>query len=252
MMLYSFVLCVSFFGDAPANEPGKSARADSPSAQKAETPPLRLEKRGKDRPMPRTATSDKKTSKQEQPVDKPSPTDRPAQDLDRDLLEKLEHGRAPDQDDNPLLRIGAKMRSIEDRLFRIEPPDATIDLQKQVLADLDELLKKSQRGGRSSSSKQEKQARQPNPAEQPQAGQKQGQQGNPNSNKPAQAAGRGQAQGERLAKGDEQKDVWGHLSAMLRQEMSQYAKDQFLEKYRDLLEQYYATIAAKSRRSNTE
>jgi hypothetical protein len=44
----------------------------------------------------------------------------------------------------------------------------------------------------------------------------------------------------------EVKDVWGHLSELMREEMSQYAKEGFLEKYREMLEQYYSTIATRS------
>lgn len=44
------------------------------------------------------------------------------------------------------------------------------------------------------------------------------------------------------------KDVWGHLPEALRLEMDQYAREQFMGKYRDLLKQYYTTIAEKGRR----
>src|SRR5262249_32979279 len=45
------------------------------------------------------------------------------------------------------------------------------------------------------------------------------------------------------------KDVWGHLPETLRQEMNQYAREQFMPKYGDLLKQYYATSAEKGRRN---
>lgn len=44
------------------------------------------------------------------------------------------------------------------------------------------------------------------------------------------------------------KDVWGHLPEALRQEMSQYTREQFMAKYNELLKQYYATIAEKGRK----
>ena len=45
------------------------------------------------------------------------------------------------------------------------------------------------------------------------------------------------------------KDVWGHLPETLRAEMNAYAsREEFMAKYRDLLKQYYTTIAEKGQR----
>jgi len=44
------------------------------------------------------------------------------------------------------------------------------------------------------------------------------------------------------------KDIWGHLPETLRQEMTQYTREQFMPKYNELLKQYYATIAEKGRK----
>jgi hypothetical protein len=45
------------------------------------------------------------------------------------------------------------------------------------------------------------------------------------------------------------KDIWGHLPETLRAEMNAYAsREQFMAKYRDLLKQYYTTIAEKGQR----
>ena len=46
------------------------------------------------------------------------------------------------------------------------------------------------------------------------------------------------------------KDIWGHLPESMRQEMSQYTREQFMAKYNDLLKQYYATIAEKGRKQS--
>jgi hypothetical protein len=42
------------------------------------------------------------------------------------------------------------------------------------------------------------------------------------------------------------KETWGHLPETLRQDVDQYAQEQFMAKYRALIEQYYATVAEKA------
>jgi hypothetical protein len=49
---------------------------------------------------------------------------------------------------------------------------------------------------------------------------------------------------------DVYKDVWGHLPEALRNEMSAYSREEFMAKYKDVLKQYYATIAEKGRKKN--
>ena len=39
------------------------------------------------------------------------------------------------------------------------------------------------------------------------------------------------------------KEVWGHLPDKLRQQVTQYYKEQFMPKYSDLLKQYYSSLA---------
>ena len=43
------------------------------------------------------------------------------------------------------------------------------------------------------------------------------------------------------------KQVWGHLPEKLRQQMSQYYKEQFMPRYNDLLRQYYASLAEREK-----
>lgn len=43
------------------------------------------------------------------------------------------------------------------------------------------------------------------------------------------------------------KHVWGHLPERLRQQMSQYYKEQFMPKYSDMLRQYYASLAEREK-----
>lgn len=43
------------------------------------------------------------------------------------------------------------------------------------------------------------------------------------------------------------KQVWGHLPEKLRQQMSQYYKEQFMPKYGELLRQYYSNLAEREK-----
>jgi len=43
------------------------------------------------------------------------------------------------------------------------------------------------------------------------------------------------------------KQVWGHLPERLRQQMSQYYKEQFMPKYSDMLRQYYSSLAEREK-----
>lgn len=44
------------------------------------------------------------------------------------------------------------------------------------------------------------------------------------------------------------KDIWGHLPESKRAEMDAYAREKFMPKYSELIKQYYATLAEKSRK----
>jgi hypothetical protein len=43
------------------------------------------------------------------------------------------------------------------------------------------------------------------------------------------------------------KDIWGHLPETLRQEVDHYYRDQFMPRYRELLQQYYTRLAERER-----
>lgn len=46
------------------------------------------------------------------------------------------------------------------------------------------------------------------------------------------------------------KDVWGHLPDKMRQEMDLYFREQFMPRYSDLLRQYYSSLAERERKSS--
>jgi uncharacterized coiled-coil protein SlyX len=257
-MSWLFVACLIAADDGGRHPLPKPAATADVKEQKSQ-PPVRLrragkEKEGSERKAPGVSSKDTAPPKAEPTAPPPKET-RKESDLDRQLLKQLGkdlEATDPEEQEAPLLRIGQRMRTVEERLARLDGSEETTAIQKKIIDDLDELLKQLQQSGQCNSQSQSKSQKKPNEPQKSQAQSKPAAgQAQPKAARPATEAGRGTAERERFAKVLEDKNVWGHLSDMLRQEMSQYAKEQFLEKYRDLLEQYYSTIAEKSR-SKTE
>jgi len=48
------------------------------------------------------------------------------------------------------------------------------------------------------------------------------------------------------------KAIWGHLVSGQRAEMDSYARDKFMERYDELIRQYYSTLSERSRRGNPD
>ena len=46
------------------------------------------------------------------------------------------------------------------------------------------------------------------------------------------------------------KQVWGHLPEQMRQQMTQYYREQFVSKYGDLLRQYYSSLSERNKPAN--
>lgn len=164
---------------------------------------------------------------------------------------------AGDQDD-PLARVGRRMRSVEERLLRRAGGDETTDMQQQIVADLDELLKQMSRrrsgGGKSNRPSPERQGSRrsrPEPGgEEPSEGganrSGSGGQGAPGDS-PAQDATDALANraAERPDPANRQellKDLWGHLPERVREQMLQASMDEFLPKYQLLIEEYFKRL----------
>lgn len=244
---------------AAAAEKEKTAEKATPSASDKDAPkppretkaPVRLKR-------DRGAAKEKGNKKDEAPpvepgrnIPKPGAEGDKPSDLDKQVLDDL--GGNPegvDDEEDPLLRAGKRMRDVEGRLARQDSTRSTRELQQKIVADLDTLLKKPPPSSKNSSKKQKQKPRD-NRAEkkQPKTSQQLAEkQSRQDGRQPTDRVGPSRDAREQFSPTPEVKDIWGHLGAALRQEMSQYAREAFLEKYRDLLEQYYATIAEKGRR----
>jgi hypothetical protein len=167
----------------------------------------------------------------------------------------------PPQDEAAILaRLSRNLQACEDRLAKNDAGATTRGIQQEVLHEIDSLIKDKQRprqpGQQQSSSGDAKAQSKSPPSPQPPFPQDQltkskspRRQETPKNPGPNGGEGRRKPREEGATKiADLYKDVWGHLPEKLRQEMDQYAREQFMAKYTDLLRQYYATIAEKGHR----
>ena len=169
--------------------------------------------------------------------------------LRQDLIEGEDVG---EPQENELSRIARHMRQVQQLIEDKQVSTDTQQLQKDIVAELDALIKKlqqqkqkSQSSSSSSSSGSNSQVNQPD--QQPDQGQQ-----NP-GNKPAtnseerlgqqDATAADQAALEALIK-----QVWGHLPDRARQEMQNAAVEEFLPKYQELIEDYYRRLAEETPR----
>lgn len=183
------------------------------------------------------------------------------EDLLKDLGENLD-GVEQQESEDPLMRAGQRMRTAEEQLARLDGEGAlkqTRSLQDLILQDLEKVLEQKQNNNNQNNQdknknkdkeKQKQKQRQQQQMQQQMAQQQQQQQQQlqrSQQNEPAERAMKGRVQKENLGRDPEVKDVWGHLGTLFRDEMSQHAKENFLPKYREQLEQYYSRIAEESR-----
>jgi hypothetical protein len=261
-----------------------------------------------DEPPVRLKKKDKPAAAKEEPPKPPMKTE-PAKEK-KPIIKEKKNGdeqpnepEQPEKDEQEVLNHALKgSRSAEERLAKADASDATQQLQRDVLKDLESLLEDSRRGQQGGSQDQAQSQQQDQQNQQGDKGQQKGSQGKPKS-QPGQggaSGGKGRQKGQQQArhwrrgrdnrvgrgkgtgnaekgqddpmpsdntannggkqpggggKGGEQatnlaevyKDIWGELPKSLRQEMNAYSREEFMAKYKDVLKQYYATIAEKGR-----
>lgn len=168
---------------------------------------------------------------------------RPIAPGDDELMKSLEKKSVPAEDEeSPLLRVGQRMRDVQERLAKADPGDETQGLQRGIVEDIDTLIEQLKKAGAESSKKSQQKRNTSNPsAKQQQQGQP-NQASEPNENdvtfKPGQASDERLKANERLVRA-----IWGHLPEKLREEMQQAFKEADLPKYRPLIDQYFKAIA---------
>jgi hypothetical protein len=168
----------------------------------------------------------------------------------RELLREL-GAAAASEDENPLLDIARQMRHVEGLIAENESGPGTQGLQGRIVARLDELIKQARsccKKCASSQSSPKVAARQK--VSQPKKKQTQGR------GKPTQKAATdpvtqpGKSEPGRLTL-DQMKElvksVWGELPETQREQMLQWAGEEFLPKYELLIELYFRRLAEKRR-----
>jgi outer membrane biosynthesis protein TonB len=224
--------------------------AADPSSDQPE-PPVRLKKKVKPEPAPgQSAKPAAKT--QPLPKDKPPPETRQPKNTPESSLEDLQ-----EKVRELMNRVSKNMSQVEKRLRKQDPGEITQQTEQDIVRDLDRLIEQSKR---QQQQRQQQQAQSSSSSSLSQAGRRRRQQnggrgqGAPSNPSQARTPSGNNPRGGKSSQGgtnkiaDLYKDVWGHLPESLRQEMDQYAREQFMAKYSDLLKQYYATIAEKGRR----
>jgi hypothetical protein len=186
-----------------------------------------------------------------QNADDASPADSP----DDDAMTSDDANSAAPTGDDPLIRIGQEMRTLEKLIERQRAAEDTEKLQGQVLTELAELIKKLEQQSQCQSSSSSK----PSSAQNQQASRDNVKQPKPGGNAPAQNSPRPAKEStDRLGKNETQKpdadavkgllkDAWGQLPPHAREQMLQSPPEEFLPKYELLIEKYYKRLADEQR-----
>ncbi|MHB8900606.1 MAG: hypothetical protein ACYC6Y_17790 [Thermoguttaceae bacterium] len=161
-----------------------------------------------------------------------------------DLLERELGQAAVDEVQNPLLGIARSMRLAEGLIDDNESGEKTQQIQGEIVADIDALLKRAQKKCQSCASPSQSASRRQRP-EQPDPSKPK--EGDPDP-KPATTGGTPSGKTEGQAPDMAKmlaviKQVWGELPEQERQRMLQSSIEEFLPKYADMIEQYYKRLA---------
>lgn len=166
---------------------------------------------------------------------------------DANLNEQLQRelgAAAEKEDDNPMLTIARNMSQVKDRISQTDAGPATINMQKQIVADLDLLINQARKQCSSSS------ASCPNPSAQ---GQKPSSKSGKNpakkpGTKPANVdAPQTPAAQTRKPDMDEMrsmmKNLWGELPPHVREQILQSPSEEFVPKYELQIEDYFRDLS---------
>jgi hypothetical protein len=168
-------------------------------------------------------------------------------DLDERL--KLELGAAAEKEnDNPLLNIANNMFQVRLRMKQSNVGPATLGMQKQIVADLDQLIEQVRKSAgqcQSSSANSQGQPKQ-NPSDSSaKSGAKPGQK---TGGKPAAAGAKNSSDGQTRKPDVEEirtmmNNLWGELPPSVQEQMLQAPIEDFVPKYQNLIEDYFRDLS---------
>jgi hypothetical protein len=167
-------------------------------------------------------------------------------DLNQRLQQEL-GAAAEKENDNPLLNIAQSMFQVRQRIAQSDAGPATLNLQKQIVADLDLLIDQAKKscGQCSSNSSNPRQSAQKSGDSPPKPGAKPAQK---LSNKPSGASYPRSPDGKPPKPDmDEMRSIinnlWGELPPRVREQMLQTPVEDFIPKYQDLIEDYFRDLS---------
>ncbi len=176
------------------------------------------------------------------------PTTKPTDD--KPPVAQTDGGEDIGASSDPLTRIGQQMRQVESLIAERQTSKRTLTLQREIVADLDLLIKQIQEQQKKLKSGSGK----PSPSN---GNPKQGQpKGEPKQQQPKQ--GDGNKAEDRLDQAPDTatnmkemrhliKEVWGHLPDRLREQMQSSSVEQFHPRYEKLIEAYFRRLAEDNR-----
>jgi hypothetical protein len=167
-----------------------------------------------------------------------------------DLNQRLQRelgAAAEKENDNPLLNIAQSMFQVRQRMAQSDTGPATLNLQKQIVADLDLLIDQAKKscGRCSSSCSNPQQSAQKSGSSPAKPGAKAGQK---SGNKPAAASSARSPDGKPPKPDMEEmrliiNNLWGELPPHVREQMLQTPVEDFIPKYQDLIEDYFRDLS---------
>ena len=167
-------------------------------------------------------------------------------DLNQRLQQEL-GAAAEKENDNPLLNIAQNMFQVRQRMVQSDAGPATLNLQKQIVADLDLLIDQARKScGQCSSSSSNPRQSATNPSgSRPKPGAKAAQKP---GNKPAAASSTRSPDGQSRKPDMEEmrsiiNNLWGELPPHVREQMLQTPVEEFIPKYQDLIEDYFRDLS---------
>jgi hypothetical protein len=166
-------------------------------------------------------------------------------DLNQRLQQEL-GAAAEKENDNPLLNIAKSMFQVRQRMAQSDAGPATLNQQKQIVADLDLLIDQAKKSGQCSSSSSNPQQSPQNPSgSRPKPGAKAALK---SGNKPAAASSSRSPDGQPHKPDMEEmrsiiNNLWGELPPRVREQMLQTPVEDFIPKYQDLIEDYFRDLS---------
>jgi len=172
------------------------------------------------------------------------------------LIRELESDQIPD-DEDPLARVGNRMRSVQQRIRKADSGGQTQKVQEDIVADLEEVLKALRE-------KQKAAAHSPNPSPKPQTGERETPRsqetagGRPGTARREQQPGQGEHQGggprqapvgsmQRVPELLRDAATWGHLPEHQRQVLIRPRSCSSSRSTARCIEDYYTRLAQPNR-----